>query len=193
MTPIIMPNYYILTGGPGAGKTAVLNELEHQGYLIVAEVARAIIKNQQAIGGNITHNGDRKKYCDLMLKESVADFIKMRAINNKVIFFDRGIPDLYSYSKRFCGGVTPAINEFVKRYRYNQKVFLFPPWPEIYCHDTERKQGLNEAIDTYHAIKEAYTACGYEMIEVPKDSIAARVDYIMQKIKHLSNLHYKAN
>lgn len=26
MTPIIMPNYFIFTGGPGAGKTAVLNE-----------------------------------------------------------------------------------------------------------------------------------------------------------------------
>lgn len=187
MTSIIRPNYYLFTGGPGAGKTTVLRELEHQGYLVVAEVARAIIKKQRDTGGNATHMGDRKIYCDLMLKESIADYIKMLSFTDKIILFDRGIPDLYSYSNRFCGGVTPAINELVNHYRYNQKVFLFPPWPEIYCHDAERKQDLGEAIDTYHAVTEAYTACGYEMIEVPKDSITARVEFIMQKIKQTSN------
>ena len=176
------PNFYLFTGGPGAGKTAVLNELKEQGNLVIAEVARDIIKHQQRIGGNATHTGNRMAYCDLMLKKSIADYTKMLPVTEKIVFFDRGIPDLYSYSGRFCGGVTAEIIEYVNNYRYNQTAFLFPPWPEIYCYDAERKQDINEAIETYHAVKEGCLKCGYEVIEIPKISITERAKYILKII-----------
>lgn len=31
MNPIHSPNFYLFTGGPGAGKTTVLDELKQQG------------------------------------------------------------------------------------------------------------------------------------------------------------------
>lgn len=187
MNLIQSPNFYLFTGGPGAGKTTVLNELKQQGHLVIAEVARDIIKNQHATGGNATHTGNRIVYCDLMLKKSLADYTKMMPVTERVVFFDRGIPDLYSYSERFCGGVTSEIHEAVTNYRYNQKAFLFPPWPEIYCHDTERKQDLNEAIETYHAVKEGYLKCGYDVIEIPKISITERAEYILKMINQIKS------
>ena len=36
-------NYYLLTGGPGSGKSTVLNTLEDMGYHTVQEVARTIM------------------------------------------------------------------------------------------------------------------------------------------------------
>nr|WP_267313954.1 AAA family ATPase [Legionella antarctica] len=54
-----------------------------------------------------------------------------------------------------------SVSQAVHKYRYNPKVFIFPPWLEIYSHDTERKQDFQEAIETYQAIKEAYLICGY--------------------------------
>lgn len=39
-------NYYILTGGPGSGKTTVLNLLADMGYLTMKESAREIIQRQ---------------------------------------------------------------------------------------------------------------------------------------------------
>jgi predicted ATPase len=114
MHSIHNPNFYLFTGGPGAGKTTVLEELKQQGHLVIAEAARDIIKNQQAIGGNATHTGNRIEYCDLMLKKSIADYTKMVPVTERIIFFDRGIPDLYSYSERFCSGVTSEIIEAVK-------------------------------------------------------------------------------
>jgi predicted ATPase len=161
----------------------VLNDLKHRGYMVVSEVARGIIKEQHAIGGNATHTGNRKIYCDLMLKVSIEDYFKMLPITEEVIFFDRGIPDLYSYSDRFCGGVTSVIKEAVNYYRYNTKVFLFPPWQEIYCHDMERKQDFQEAIETYYAVKEGYTTCGYEVIVMPKESISVRSDFILEQVE----------
>lgn len=171
-------NFFLFTGGPGAGKTSVLDELSRQGLTTIPEVARAIIKHQNAIGGNATHNGDRIAYRDLMLINSIEDYMKNSNLDN-LLFFDRGIPDLYSYSNRFCNGVTKAITEAVTKFRYNPQVFLFPPWPEIYCHDTERKQYYDEAVKTYHAVKEGYTICGYHLIEVPKLSVKQRVDFIL--------------
>jgi len=181
MEIINKPNFFVFTGGPGAGKTAVLEELKQRGYAVVPEVARAIIKNQHAIGGNATHTGDRNTYCELMLRNSIEDYKSQMSIN-QTVFFDRGIPDLYSYSKRFCDGVTAAIIEAIKQFRYNGSIFLFPAWPDIYCHDTERKQDFSEAVDTYLAVKEGYITCGYQIVEVPQDSIAARADFILQSI-----------
>lgn len=174
-------NYFIFTGGPGAGKTATINELKKRGNLAVDEVARTIIKEQHRTGGNATHGGNRKVYCDLMLHASIADYLKMQSINNKIIFFDRGIPDVYSYANRFVAGVTEEQIKAVNLHRYNTQVFLFPPWEEIYCHDLERKQNFQEAVATYDAIRAAYPACGYTLIEVPKTSIALRAEFILEQ------------
>jgi predicted ATPase len=174
-------NFYIFTGGPGAGKTTVLHELSKLNYTCISEVARAIIKSQHVTGGHALHTGDRTTYSNLMLQHSIDDFIT-HADRNDVLFFDRGIPDLYSYLSQYCDGVTPELQEAIKHYRYNTHVFLFPPWPDIYCHDAERKQSLNEAIKTYHSVKTAYDLCGYKTIELPKASIVDRVNFILNAI-----------
>jgi predicted ATPase len=44
-----MPSY-VLTGAPGAGKTAILRLLEASGYLVVEEAATDVIALGQALG-----------------------------------------------------------------------------------------------------------------------------------------------
>lgn len=172
------PNFYLFTGGPGAGKTAVIEELKRQNQFVVPEAARSIIRHQKATGGNATHDGDRLIYTELMLKQSIEDF-KQMALLEQLVYFDRGLPDLYSYTVRYCGGVPKVVQQSIDHYRYNPIVFLFPPWPEIYCHDTERKHTFQEAIDTWEAVKTGYAACGYLTIDVPKASVDERVKFIL--------------
>ena len=178
---IIKNNFVLLTGGPGAGKTSVLNELEKQGHVVVREVAREIIKSQRINGGNATHQGNRCVYLELMLKHSIIDFTQLLN-NNKYCFFDRGIPDLYSYARRFCKMAIMEADQAVRDYRYNPRVFIFPPWEEIYHPDAERQQNFVEAVETYQAVKKAHQICGYELIEVPKVSIADRVTFILNNL-----------
>jgi predicted ATPase len=45
-----MPRRYVLTGAPGAGKTALAVTLRERGYLVVAEVATDVIADEQARG-----------------------------------------------------------------------------------------------------------------------------------------------
>ena len=181
MKTINKPNFYLFTGGPGAGKTSVIDHLKQQGHLVVPEAARAIIQHQRSIGGNATHDGDRILYTERMLQQSIADFENLMSVE-KNVYFDRGIPDLYSYSSRFCQGVTPPVLQAVERYRYNTLAFVFPPWPEIYCHDNERKQAFDEAVETWEAVIAGYQAAGYQTIEVPEMSVAGRADFIQGKI-----------
>ena len=43
--PIQKPNFYLFTGGPGAGKSTVIELLAKQKRLVVPEVARNIIRH----------------------------------------------------------------------------------------------------------------------------------------------------
>lgn len=70
-------NFYIVTGGPGSGKTTLIDALRQHGFLCVAEVARAIIKEQVRIGGNALHDGDRALFRELMLSRSIYTFEQM--------------------------------------------------------------------------------------------------------------------
>lgn len=67
-------NYYVFTGGPGSGKTTVLNLLEDMGYFIVKESARDIIRNQVETGGDAVPWMNIPRYADLMLLHTIVDF-----------------------------------------------------------------------------------------------------------------------
>jgi len=68
--------------------------------------------------------------------------------------------------------------------RYHRKVFIFPPWDEIYENDIDRKQDFNEAVAIYHEMVSAYNKFGYDLIEVPKVSIKERAEFIINKLNN---------
>jgi predicted ATPase len=47
---------------------------------------------------------------------------------------------------RFSGLPIPAhIDRAARIFRYHQRVFVAPPWPEIFTPDAERKQSFEQA------------------------------------------------
>ncbi|MER8482285.1 AAA family ATPase [Mesorhizobium sp. M1322] len=46
-----------------------------------------------------------------------------------------------------------------ERFRYASHVFITPPWSEIFRQDSERKQTLDEAERTYHALADMSWSC----------------------------------
>ena len=69
-------------------------------------------------------------------------------------------------------------NSFVMRRRSSSR----PPWPEVFVNDEERKQDFREAIATYDAVVAACHEAAYATVEVPKVSVAERVDFILGHI-----------
>jgi predicted ATPase len=179
-------NFYIITGGPGVGKTTILNELEKNGYNIVPEIAREIIKKQVVTKGDGLPWKNKELYIDLMLKASVHSYILAQDNNSSSIyFFDRGILDTLCYAEMVGPGMSDEMNEIANNHQYNKKVFIFPPWFEIYQTDNERKQTWEEAELTFQKLKETYLKYGYDIIEVPKDTVENRKIYILENLNDI--------
>jgi predicted ATPase len=177
-----MPNQsdrvFVLTGGPGAGKTTLIEALRDAGFATMPEAGRAIIRDQQAIGGPATHQGNPGLFAELMLAFDMQSY--RRALDEPgPVFFDRGITELAGYH-RMMGMPAPAhFRVAAQQFRYNARVFVAPPWPEIFAQDSERKQTREEAGRTHYAVAAAYVELGYEIVPLPKVSVEARLRFML--------------
>jgi predicted ATPase len=66
---------------------------------------------------------------------------------------------------------------------YYHKIFCTPPWPEIYRLDNERWEEYGYAEKIHDYITKFYSELGYELVEIPKLDISARVDFILSALK----------
>jgi predicted ATPase len=175
-------NFHIVTGGPGSGKTSLIEALRGRGYRCVDEVGRAIIQRQLRIGGDALHGGDRAKFLELMLSHAMADYERVEGIAEPV-FFDRGIPELVGYCGLVGIPVPEHLRNAVELLPYGPVVFVAPPWDAIYRNDAERTQSFDEAVATWQAVSGAYIAAGYEIVELPLASVEARVGFMLERIE----------
>lgn len=175
---MLKTNYFIITGGPGMGKTSLLDALQQQGYTCIPETGRTIIQHQVTTGGNALPWADRSAFARLMFRQSVADYEAQRP-SGQPVFFDRGIPDVQGYLA-LCGlPVPPDVAAACRDLRYNSLVFMTPPWKEIYENDRERKQSFEEAVRTFDMMQETYSSLGYQLEILPKSSVAERVRHVL--------------
>jgi len=171
---------FVLTGGPGAGKTTVLAQLEKMGYACMPEVARQIIREQVAAGGDGVPWQNMPLYTRLMQTQTIAAFDAAPPAGT--CFYDRGIPDVICHAQLNQLPVDASLHAAAGRLRYNRQVFLFPPWEEIYHTDTERKQTFAEAVRTCEVLQQVYQAYDYELVEVPKGTVMERAAFILARI-----------
>jgi predicted ATPase len=177
VTQPINAQFFIITGGPGSGKTALIEALAAAGHRVVPEAGRLIIKEQVASGGHALPWADRAAFADAMLARDIAAYRDNDAATGPV-FFDRGIPDIIGYLTLIGLPIPAAMHESALRYRYNRRVFIAPPWPEIFVEDSERKQTPDEAKRTYVAMSRTYPQYGYEPLELPRSSVAERAAFV---------------
>lgn len=175
-------NCYVITGGPGVGKTTLLNELAKHKFKIVPENAREIIKQEIANNGDGLPWKNKAHYASLMLESASESYNAVPRNDSEVYFFDRGILDTICYADMIGIGISTEMDSLGKNLLYNKKVFILPPWKEIYQTDSERKQTWEEAIFTFTKMKETYLKYDYKLIEVPQDTIQNRVNFILNNI-----------
>src|SRR5580658_6469101 len=178
MNPTNFDHLWIITGGPGSGKSTLIGALAARGLDSMPEAGRAIIQDQVAIGGDALPWSDRPAFAELMLSWEMRSYRAALKLNGPVIF-DRGIPDVLGYL-RLCDLPIPAhVTKAAQAFRYHHRVVVAPPWPEIFAMDAERKQTFEEAEATHQVMIETYSALGYEMIPLPLDSVQERVKFLL--------------
>ncbi|MCE8438450.1 AAA family ATPase [Rhodovulum sulfidophilum] len=174
-------HFFVVTGGPGTGKTSLITELARRGFHTIPESGRAIIREEMQSGGDALPWADRAAYAERMLQRDLRSYEDAQAHSGPVIF-DRGIPDILGYLTLCSLPVPSHVAAAAKAARYNARVFLAPYWDEIFTQDTERTQTRAEAEATGAVMRDTYTALGYEIIELPRTDIARRADFVCEQL-----------
>lgn len=173
-------NLHIISGGPGSGKSSLLTALRQQGCKTMPEAGRAIIQDQVLIGGSALPWADRLAFAELMLGWELRSYHEASSLGGSV-FFDRGVPDVVGYL-RVCGLDVPKhMLTAAMKFRYSKRVFLAPPWREIFHEDAERKQSWEEAVATFEAMVSTYESLEYEILRLPLASLEERTAFVLRQ------------
>jgi predicted ATPase len=174
-----MNRFVIISGCSGGGKSALLTELGRRGHAVVQEPGRRIVTEELQADGSALPWQNVVAFARRCFEMALSDRASA-ATHSGLVFFDRALIDAASAIQHLTG--EPALAALAESHRYNRRVFLAPPWPEIYRTDHERRHGLEAAIAEYERLLETYPALGYEVLILPKVGVAERADFVLQNV-----------
>jgi predicted ATPase len=175
-----MDQFVVISGCSSGGKSSLLAELGGRGYAVVEEPGRRIVKEQLELRGSALPWMDRAAFARRCITLALSDRRAARRHAGSWVFFDRGLIDASAALHHLTG--EPVLEMLRRSHRFHRQVFLAPPWPEIYVVDRERRHSLETALVEYSRLLETYPSLGYETIILPKVSVSARADLILQTL-----------
>jgi predicted ATPase len=178
-----MQRRYIITGGPGSGKTSIINDLEKRGYLIRKEAATDVIEEglRQGMKAPWMVDDYHIKICNIMIKRQE----EVRNSRDLIAFFDRGHLDGITYillqRRKLHQEVIDYVQSTLNEGFFDKTVFFIENLG--FCEQApHRDETLEEALEKSHHLKQNYRALGYELINIPPDTIEKRSEKIINQI-----------
>jgi predicted ATPase len=153
----------------------LLAALGQNEFAIVEEPGRRIIREEQALDGNALPWIDSIAFAKRAIDVSLNDLSGQERSVGPVLF-DCGLVDAVAALQHFSG--EPLDRELCIANRYNILVFVAPPWSEIYVRDEERRHSYAEALAEYDRLERIYSELGYDIVTLPKASVAERVNFV---------------
>jgi predicted ATPase len=171
----------VITGGPGTGKTSLINRLTTKGYTCFEEISRQITLEARQQGIEQLFLENALLFSEQLLQGRTRQFEEANEIQEPLIFLDRGLPDILAYMD-FIGDPYPThFKEACLKYRYDA-VFILEPWLEIYARDAERYETFEEAQRIHRYLVKTYSKFNYELIIIPKDTVDNRVELLLDSL-----------
>lgn len=175
-------NWYVITGGPGTGKTVLINMLAERGYRTVPEAAREIFDEGLAKNQTLQQiRGDEQPWQHKILTRILKT---ESSIDPKALtFFDRGAHDGLAFLK--LKGITPGaywqplLNS--KQKPYYKTVFLTEPLGQ-FEDDYMRTENAEINKRLTELTEQVYIEAGMRPIRVPAMPPEDRLAFIL---KHL--------
>jgi predicted ATPase len=168
--------FVVISGCSGGGKSALLAELGRRGYATVEEPGRRIVKEELLGGGRALPWVDEIAFARRAVALATSDLVEAYHLSGWV-FFDRGVIDAAAGLQHLTR--EPWLAEVSQQHRFYERVFLTPPWSEIYVADAERRQSFDTAVAEYQRLLKVYPPLGYDVAILPKISISERANFIL--------------
>lgn len=173
--------FFVLTGGPGSGKTTLIEALHAKGFATTEEAGRGVIREAMRNGEQALPWLDRERFAERMFEWELSSY-RQAERETGTVFFDRGLPDTLGYLRLEGLAVPGWMEEQAWRLRYNSRVFVAPPWKQIFGQDEERRQSWEVALRTCEAMVRIYTDLGYTLTELPRVPVAQRVRFLLETL-----------
>jgi predicted ATPase len=169
--------WYVITGAPSSGKTTIINSLAKMGYHTIPEVARTVIDEEMKKGKKIEEI--RKNEIEFQRKVlEIKIKIEKELSRDKIVFFDRGIPDSIAYLQ-ICGLNPEEVLKFCIEKNY-RKIFILE---KLQFEKDYARVEDDETVDKLQVLlRKAYLDLEYEIIDVPIMPIGKRLKIILSNL-----------
>jgi predicted ATPase len=173
----------IIIGGPGTGKSTLIDGLTAKGFCCYPEISREVTLEAKKQGIEQLFLEKPLLFSELLLEGRKKQFLDAQKEPNEVVFIDRGIPDVLAYMHYIGDSYPASFDAICREFRYS-KIFILPPWQEIYISDEARYENYEQAKLIQNHLIETYKGYQYDLIEVPKDTVDNRILFILDKISN---------
>ena len=171
----------VVSGCSGGGKSTLLVEMMRRGYQVYPEPGRQIVKEQLHLGGDGLPWENKLKFAELCVSRALFFYNTARPTGRPALF-DRSILDNIAGIERLGLPLPAYLQLALQRYRYARRVFMTPPWYELFADDAERRHSFADAEAEFAALLNAYTANAYEVVLIPKATPAERADFLERQL-----------
>jgi predicted ATPase len=171
-------NWYVITGGPGSGKTTTVNVLKSRGYKTTIEHARHYLDTQRQNGRTVEEV--RRNQKEFQLGVLTMQIEQENALSpDDMIFLDRAIPDALAYYRFLSLPPDKKLLEALERAVY-KKIFILDCLPLVQDYARQEDEAAQKKI--HELLTEVYEAMPFPVVHVPVLRVEERVDYILKNL-----------
>lgn len=171
----------VITGGPGTGKSSIVNELKKRGYVCFDEISRQVTLEARKNGIEQLFLTQPLLFSELLLEGRLKQFYEADSYRDTTVFLDRGLPDVLAYMDYFNSIYPQQFIETCQNNRYTA-VFILAPWEAIYQSDSVRYESFEQAELIHQHLLKTYKNFNYNLLDVPFDTVKKRTDFILDVV-----------
>jgi len=146
------------------------------------EISRQITLEAQKKGIAQLFLEDPLMFSEQLLLGRQKQFLEADSLQQEVVFFDRGLPDVVAYLDYLKSSYPDSFKTICSQHKYDI-VFILKPWKAIYEQDNERYETFEQALILHDFLVKTYSKYSYSIIDTPFGTVEERLSFI---INHLN-------